>query len=419
MITRPRLPCASGTKESDMSAIVVTQYREADEFLRNSTLRQGLYDEGAILMKDVLVNLFGEEHAARRHLAQKLFRRDYFRNYERNIFPRTIRETLAPFVTRGGGDLADFGYHVLMNLTADASGIDRPQRSTHETATLLRMIRTFSKAATLGQITTGDPVAIRQEISDTLEEFDQTFFGPSERRRRDLIDQVERGEMPEGELPRDLLTILMQNEDQIDLPRDKLMKETAYFLFVGALSSTHALTHVMHHVFAWRAAHPEDEERLMHEAAFLQRCVWEALRLHPPTPELSRKLTCPVRIKSRPETFEGGDLTIDMFAVNQDPAMFGAHAAEFNPHRAAPPQGWLYGVTFGLGTHACLGRILVAGTPIEPGGDLSDAEFGNLYLIVRALLDHGARPDPAQPATMDTTNTRRNWLAYPFLLDRA
>ena len=171
-----------------MPAIVVNRYREADEFLRNSTLKQGLYDEGAILMKDVLVNLFGEEHAARRHLAQKLFRREYFRNYERNIFPQTIRETLAPFLTRGGGDLADFGYHVLMNLTADSSGIDRPQRSPHETATMLRMIRTFSKAATLGQITTGDPAAIRQEIADTLVEFDADFFGPSERRRRVLIE---------------------------------------------------------------------------------------------------------------------------------------------------------------------------------------------------------------------------------------
>jgi len=400
-----------------MSAITVTKYKEADEFLRNSTLKQGLYDEGAILMKDVLVNLFGEEHAARRHLAQKLFRREYFRNYERNIFPQTIRETLAPYVGQGGGDLADFGYHVLMNLTADSSGIDRPQRSTTETETMLRMIRTFSKAATLGQITSGDPVAIRREIADTLVEFDLVFFGPSERRRRALIDKVERGEMSQADLPRDLLTILLQNEDNIDLPRDKLMKETAYFLFVGALSSTHALTHVMHHVFAWRAEHPEDEDRMKHDAAFLQRCVWEALRLHPPTPELSRKLTCPVRIKSRAETFEGGDLTVDMFAVNQDPNMFGDQAADFNPHRADPPQGWLYGVTFGLGTHACLGRILVAGTPIQPGGDLADAEYGNLYLIVRALLNHGARPDPAHPATLDTTNTRRNWLTYPFLLD--
>ena len=51
-----------------MSALVVSKYKEADEFLRNTTLKQGLYDEGAILMKDVLVNLFGEEHQARRHL---------------------------------------------------------------------------------------------------------------------------------------------------------------------------------------------------------------------------------------------------------------------------------------------------------------------------------------------------------------
>ena len=401
-----------------MSALIVSNFREADEFLRNATLKQGLYDEGAVLMKDVLVNLFGEEHAARRHLAQKLFRRDYFRNYERNIFPQTIQETLVPFVKAGGGDLADFGYHVLMNLTADASGIDRPLRTREETATLLRMIKSFSKAATLGQITTGDKDAIKKEIVDTLEEFDQMFYQSSERRRRALLERVDRGEMPESDLPRDLLTILLRNEDNIDLPRDKILKETAYFLFVGALSTTHALTHAMHHIFHWRAEQPRDDALLMREAWFLQRCVWESLRLHPPTPELNRKLTCPVRIKSRPGTIEGGDLVVDMFKVNQDPLMFGTQTEVFNPHRPPPPSGWLYGVTFGLGTHACLGRILVAGTPIEPGGDLKDAEYGNMFLIIRALLDHGVRPDSVNPPIMDTSNTRRNWLSYPFLLNR-
>lgn len=400
-----------------MSALVVLKYKEADEFLRHATLRQGLYEEGAILMKDVLVNLFGEEHAARRHLAQKLFRRDYFRNYERNIFPRTIRETLLPFVQAGGGDLADFGYHVLMNLTADASGIDRPLRTREETATLLRMIKSFSKAATLGQITTGDKEAIKREIADTLEEFDQEFFRASEQRRKALLNQVDRGELQESDLPRDLLTIFLRNEDKIDLPRDKLLKEIAYFLFVGALSTTHALMHVMHHLFTWRAEHPEDEALLMREAWFLQRCVWESLRLHPPTPELHRKLTCPVRIKSRLETLESGDLVVDMFKVNQDPLMFGAQAEQFNPHRPPPPSGWLYGVAFGLGTHGCLGRILVAGTPIEPGSDLLDAEYGNIFLIVRALLDHGAQPDPTDAPAMDMSNTRRNWMTYPFLLN--
>lgn len=397
-------------------SVVVSTYRQADELLRNATLKQALYEEGAILMKDVLVNLFGEEHAARRHLAQKLFRRDYFVNYERNVFPRTIGETLQPFIEARGGDMSDFGYRVLMNLTADASGIDRPLRTPEETATLLRMIRSFSKAATLGQITSGDKDAIRKEIVDTLEEFDELFFSPSERRRRQILDAVQRGDRPESELPRDLLTILMRNEDKIDLPRDKMLKETAYFLFVGALSTTHALTHALHHIFTWREQHPEDGQRLMNDAAFLQRCIWESLRLHPPTPEIKRQLTCPVHAKSWPEPIESGELSIDMFKVNQDPSQFGPDADAFDPRRSDPPQGWLYGVTFGLGTHACLGRILVTGTPIKPDMAEDRIEYGNMHLVIKALLDAGARPNPKQPPVMDMTNTRRNWLHYPFLL---
>jgi cytochrome P450 len=401
-----------------MNATVITSYREADEVLRVNTLRQSLYEEGAILMKDVLVNLFGEEHQARRHLAQKLFRRDYFRNYERLVFPRTIAETLVPYLEAGGGDLADFSYRVLMNLTADSSGIDRPTRTREETATLLRMIHTFSQAATLGQITSGDPDRIRGEIARTLVEFDAAFFEPSERRRRALIDAAARGEIDTAALPRDLLTILMLNEDKVDLPRDKLIKETAYFLFVGALSSTHALTHAMHHVFTWRAEHPEDAGRIEQDPAFLQRCIWESLRLHPPTPELHRRLTCPVHVKSRAQPIDTQDLTIDMKQVNQDPAMFGADPQTFDPRRPDPPQGWLYGITFGLGVHACLGRILVAGTPIQPDADPQEIEYGTLHLIIKALLDHGIRPDPDRPPTVETLTTRKNWKAYPFVLSK-
>ena len=49
-----------------MPPIVVSEYKHANETLRLTDLRQALYDEGAILMEKVLVNLHGEEHRARR-----------------------------------------------------------------------------------------------------------------------------------------------------------------------------------------------------------------------------------------------------------------------------------------------------------------------------------------------------------------
>ena len=43
-------------------------YQQAAKMLRDTNLRQGLYDEGAVLMEGVLVNLHGEKHRARRGL---------------------------------------------------------------------------------------------------------------------------------------------------------------------------------------------------------------------------------------------------------------------------------------------------------------------------------------------------------------
>ena len=75
-----------------MTAIVVSEYKHANETLRLTDLRQALYDEGAILMEKVLVNLHGEEHRARRGIEIKVFRRDFFEWYEKQVFPTTLRD---------------------------------------------------------------------------------------------------------------------------------------------------------------------------------------------------------------------------------------------------------------------------------------------------------------------------------------
>ena len=44
-----------------MSIEPVKDYQQAAKVLRDTNLRQGLYDEGAVLMEGVLVNLHGEK----------------------------------------------------------------------------------------------------------------------------------------------------------------------------------------------------------------------------------------------------------------------------------------------------------------------------------------------------------------------
>ena len=86
-----------------MSIKPITDYQQAAKTLRQSDLRQGLYDEGAVLMDGVLVNLHGEKHRTRRSLENKVFRRGFFQHYEKKVFPDTLRTTIDGFVSDGGG----------------------------------------------------------------------------------------------------------------------------------------------------------------------------------------------------------------------------------------------------------------------------------------------------------------------------
>ncbi len=403
-------------KGGAVQTITVRSYKEADSLLRRADLKQALYDEAAILMAKVLVNLHGAEHRTRRTVETRVFRRDFFRYYETAIFPRTLEETLSPFIASGAGDLVDIGYRIMLNLTADFSGIDRPERTAEETMTLLRLLRTFGKAPTLGQ-TTLDKEPIKREIQSGLDDFDRLFYSPSENRRRALLREVEAGKRSEDDLPRDVLTALLQNEVTASAPHDVLMKEMAFFLLAGAFTSIHSMTHAMHELFEWMKHHPEDATRLKSDRLFVQRCAHESIRLHPSSPIARRRPTGPIELPGGSKLTPDDQIVIDLLAANKDREVFGADAETFNPRRTEYPSG-PYGLSFGTGMHACIGRNLAAGVLPQPDTDPQNHHYGTIALILLALIDAKARPDPAAPPRMDLASGRPNWASYPVLLGR-
>jgi cytochrome P450 len=393
----------------------ITDYAQASRALRQRDLRQGLYDEGAVLMDGVLVNLHGERHKARRGLENKVFRRDFFRYYEREIFPHALQQTMDKFVEQGGGDLVEFGFRAMMNLTIDFAGMDRPDQSDEESDTLLRLLRTFALGTTLAHAK-DDREQVRQQVRDALEEFDQRFLQPSIKRRQALIDAFEAGTLEEGNLPRDVLTVLLRNEDGIDLPRDELLREMAFFFVAGAQTSIHSLVHVMHEIFAWCQAHPDDAARFKNDAVLVQRCVHESARLHPSSPVAMRRAECPVTLPNDEQVDQDDLVIIDLMGSNRDEGVFGADAAEFNPFRELEGSTAAYGLSFGLGMHACIGRNLAAGVIPRAGAMPEDHQVGTITLIAQSLLAHGVRPDPLHAPEMDTKTERPNWGVYPVLI---
>ena len=397
-----------------MTDITITDYAGGAAALRQKDLRQAQYDAGAVVMDQVLVNLHGAEHRARRTLETQVFRRDFFRYYETHVLPGTLEATLAPYLGASKLDLVDFGYRVMVNLTADFAGIDRPDKSPAETEELIAMLRLFGRAATLLHYK-GDREQVRAETVEALTEFDTRYIRASVERRLDALARHQRGEIDETDLPRDILMVLLRNETGIPLPDDVRLRELAFFSLAGAHTSIHSLTHAMHEIFTWITDHPEDEPRMVSDVLFLQRAVHESFRLHPSSPIAARRALCPMQLNDSPIA-SGDAVTVDLEGCNRDRSVFGPDADRFNPRRVLPSGQTPYGLSFGLGMHACLGLNLAAGALPKADADPQTHHLGTITMIARALLDRGVRPDPDDAPHKDATTARDLWGYYPVLL---
>jgi cytochrome P450 len=395
-----------------MSTITLSRIPDALAALRNEHLAQSLYDEGKVIMEDTLLTLHGEAHRTRRMLEFRVFRRSFFRWYEAEVFPRALAEVLGPTVAKGRCDLIDFGYQITMNLTADFAGIDRPARTPEETAALLALVMTFSEGATLVH-STRDKDEVRAEVRAALEEFDRKFLQPSIAVREALIAQHARGEIDEDALPRDVLTVLLRNEDRLELPPELLRREIAFYLQAGSHSTANSTVHALHNIFRWMESHPGDRARVLGDRLFLQRCVHESLRLHPASPVAWRKPLCPVHLSNGANAGTEDRVEIDLWTANRSKDAFGEDADVFNPHRSIAAGNEPFGLTFGTGVHTCMGRDLDGGLVPKGAVDPDQHAYGIITMLVKALLDAGATPDPTDPPHMATYTARPNWGRYP------
>jgi cytochrome P450 len=392
--------------------ITLTGYDEARDGFRQKHLRQALYDDGEVVMADVLVNLHGDTHRARRRLENRLFRRDTHERFERTLFPPIVAETIAPHVAAGRAELVGLSHQLMMNLAASAAGVDRPERSAEETAHLYAYLMLFIEGATLAHYS-GDRSAKQAEVAAALASFDEEFLQPSIARRRAALDAVAAGDLDEDHLPRDVLTVLLRNQDDLDLAPDVVLRETCFYLLAGAHTSATAFVRTLHAVFELATTAPSEAERARDDLAFLQRCVHETVRLQPSSPVAMRWALEPLTLLGGVEVDPGDKVVIDLMAANRDPLVFGEDADRFDPHRELPPGVAPWGLSFGLGAHACIGQELAAGRDL--GDDQGGPLFGLVPVAVQSVLQAGARPDPDDPARLDPLSARGYWASYPVL----
>lgn len=393
--------------------ITLTTYAEARDAFRSRDLRQSLYDAGDRLMHGVIVNLHGDEHLARRRLENRLFRRDTFAWYERARIPNIIDAVLREPMAAGHGDLLPLARRTMMTLSMDVAGVDLPP-SAEEFERVYSLMDDLARASTVAHAI-GDTQAIIDAGDLALDAFDREFFEPSLRRRHALVEQFGRGEVADADLPRDVLTTLLRNQDRLDLTDATVLREIAYFPWVGSHSTSHQLVHAMHHMFEWMANDPSSRATLEHDDITRQRFVHESMRLHPASPVARRVAVGDVTLKSGRVLANGEQITISVHDANRDPIVFPGHPDRFDPYRELGDGVAPWGLSFGHGTHACLGQELASG--LEPDDALDHHLLGSVALMAGVVLRAGAQPDPDDPARLDATTTRVVWERYPVRFD--
>ena len=401
-----------------MTVLELTAYRDCEQALKLPDLKQALYDEGAILMDRVLVTLHGEEHRLRRNAEMRVFRRHFFRHFEHEIIP-TVFDDVMSTIDVETEDIVDLGYHFMVFLALKFAGIDPQQNTREEFDDMVAMLRMFGVAATLGQSRDKDLEAKSQAVRDTLEEFDRRFFTPSAARRQGLIAQVRNSDLDEDQLPMDVLTVLLADEDKLNLVRDMVVRETAFYFLAGAHTSVHSLGHAMHHLLSWCEAHEGAREQLIADRAMTQRFIHESFRLHPSSPVSKRRCLSDMTLPDGQSARAGDIVIVNLRQANRDESIFGADAADFNPGRVITAGVPETGITFGIGTHACLGKNLAAGNLVRTGSTPDEShQYGTVAWIAHALLEAGVQNHPEQQPELDRSIDRETWLRYPVCFRR-
>ena len=301
----------------------------------------------------------------------------------------------------------------MMTLSMDVAGVDLPPDSSAFDH-FYGLMDDLARASTVAHAV-GDTDAIIDAGDEALAAFERDFFEPSLRRREDLVQQFERGEITDADLPRDVLTTLLRNQDRLELADATVLREIAYFPWVGSHSTSHQLVHAMHHMFEWLAINPSNRPALERDDLLRQRFVHESMRLHPASPVAMRVALDDVTLRSGRVLPAGEPVTISVHDANRDPSVFPGEPDRFDPYREVEDGVAPWGLSFGHGTHACLGQELASG--LEPDDALDHHLLGSVALMAGVMLRAGARPVPADPAALDANTTRTVWARYPVRFD--
>ena len=423
----------AGVREIEVaSPDLLTAFTDTVVFDRYHDCRAALFDTGlsrsfdkrsyeAGNIRDGIVSIaHGPMHRARRRIENSQFRADELRLYERELFPRVINDLLDVLIDAERIDLFPIGELLSVVLAARRAGIEYDPSSLADLRTLVHHVDIFSQGSAI--LDAKDPDAVRALVRTAYAEFERDFVRPAWALRGTLIARVQSGELDAGELPQDILTVLLlhREDPSLELADDgHVVREVATYLQGGTHTSAQTLVNALDLVFATGPGYEAMIDRIAEDPLFAQRVVQETLRLRPTTPKMKRRAETDTEIAGR-RIPKDALVVLDVASANCDPEIFGPDAERFDPDRTVGPGAARWGLSFGAGAHQCPGRAVGGGFPVPAGFEVDgDHVFGLVALELQAVAQRGVRADPEQQPERDLRTDRfTRWLHYPARFER-
>lgn len=405
------------------ATLVLDRYVDIREALFHPDLSRTFdtrtYEEGNI--RDGVVSIsHGATHRARRRVENAQFRPDVLRRYERDLFPTVIEDLLDELIEAEAADLFSVAEHLSVVLAALRAGIDVDARDLGHLRALVHFVDVFSQGAAI--LDARDPEAVRSMVVEAYAAFERDWVAPAWDRRAALVERQRRGELDEGALPLDILTVLLLHRDdaRLDLAdRGRVVREVATYLQGGTHTSAQTLVNAVDLMFEDPGRGRILARRCAADLLTSQRVIHETLRLRPTTPKIRRRAEADTVVAGHPVPRDGL-VVLDALTGNRDPGLFGPEPDRFDPDRTVAPGVPRWGLSFGAGAHQCPGRSVGGGFPVPADGEPDDDHvYGLVAVELREVCRRGIRPDPDRPAARDTRTERHTrWASYPVRFDR-
>lgn len=394
----------------------VTDYEEIKDILASPHFAQAMYGDLSIeFMRGALNTLDGAEHLQRRRIFAKLFSRSALAFHKGERFEALVSDVLGQVrrTHHGDGpvrtDLVPVVWRMLHRLAASIAGVDGVE-SPDVTDRFVGLVKTFGRAPTLDWVVESQAHAVYDAGIQARDRLIEEFLRPSADRRRRLVEQFRAGDLPAEDLPLDLLTLLFLHREE-DWDDDLIFRETGVLLMAATQTTSHVFPNFVRQFEDWLDRHPGYREGLAGNTDLLKKAVFEALRLFVAAPARLRRATADVVLPSGRKIADGELVALFFRQASTRSEKFGARAEEYDPLRETDGNVAPWGLAFGSGSHACIGRPVIVGAKQEGYSD------GSLVNLAKHLYAAGMRLDPDRPPIEDETTYYDVLAELPVIFD--